>query len=130
LPAASEAIRLHSVSASLAPRARRLTDTADSARGKSRRSAIWPSTDQPPKPVSCASVKSISTFGGRGITVSIAHLRGDLMSNGNIADFTRSVRNFHDPAPNLSGNLGGDTETDLWTVTYVYSIVRPFRIGP
>ena len=96
----------NSVSASLAPRARCLTDIADSACGESRRPAIWPSTDQPPKPVSCASVKSISTWGGRGSTVFIAHLRGDGMLTGNIAGFARSVRVFSDPVPALSGNQG------------------------
>ncbi len=40
LPAAGEAIRLHSVPASRAPRARCLTDTEDSARGRPGRSAI------------------------------------------------------------------------------------------
>ena len=35
------------------------------------------------------------------------------MLTGNIADFTRSVRNFHDSAPNLSGNLGGSANHDI-----------------
>ena len=38
--------------------------------------------------------------------MSIAHLRGDLISKGNIADFARSVRTFSDPVPALSGNRG------------------------
>ena len=69
------------------------------------RSATWPSTDQPPKPVSCASVKSISTFGGRVRSVLIVHLRGDCMITGNIVTFTRSVRVSSKPVRALSGNF-------------------------
>ena len=102
VPAASEAMRLHSVTMSLAPRARNLSDTARSARDKSRRSC----TDRLPKPVCGATVKSISTSVGREGTVFIAHLRGDPMSNGNVADFARRVRTFPDSARPISGNRG------------------------
>ena len=42
--------------------------------------------------------RSTSTLGGRGSTVFIAHLRGELMSKGNIANFPRSVRTFSNSA--------------------------------
>jgi len=38
--------------------------------------------------------------------VLIAHLRGDCIITGNIADFTRSVRVSPKPNRNLSGNQG------------------------
>ena len=85
---------------------RGLTDTDDSARGRPSRSAIRPGTDQPPKPVSYASVKSISTFGGPGSTVLIVHLPGDRMLTDRIADVARSVRAFSGPTRASSGNQG------------------------
>ena len=61
------------------------------------------------KAVSCASVKSASTFGGRDSALFIAHVRSDLLSNGNIADFARSMRDFSDLDGSLSGNQGPAT---------------------
>lgn len=47
----------------------------------------------------------ISTKGSQGSTVPIAQWQGNLMSNGNIADFIRTVRGFSIAARALSGNL-------------------------
>ena len=47
---------------------------------------------------------AISTRGSRGSTVPIAHWRGDLMSNGNFADFARRGRGFASLARHLYGN--------------------------